>query len=99
MSLVTRKIRHVHQGVGLEGYFACPDSPASSFPGILIAPAWAGCNDQAMERANILAKAGFAAFAIDLYGEGRVGKTRDECSQLMGTVAVSYTHLTLPTKA
>jgi dienelactone hydrolase len=87
MSLITRKIRHVHQGVSLEGYFACPQEPSSFLPGILIAPAWAGCNEQAMERANILARAGYAAFAIDLYGEGQVGKTREECSNLMSAIA------------
>jgi len=87
MALITRKIRHVHQGVNLESYFACPEGPASSLPGILVAPAWAGCNEQAIERANILAQSGYAAFAIDLYGEGRVGRTREECSDLMSGVA------------
>ena len=93
MTLTTRKIRHEHQGVTLEGYFACPRDVKAPLPSILIAPAWAGCNQQAMERANILARLGYAAFAIDLYGEGRVGQTREECNELMNSVAKDRSHL------
>lgn len=93
MSLITRKIRHVHQGVTLEGYFACPKDAHEPRPSILIAPAWAGCNQQAMERADTLAGLGYAAFAIDLYGEGRVGQTREECNTLMTAVAMDRAHL------
>lgn len=93
MTLTTRKIRHAHDGVTLEGYFSCPADPSTPLPAVLIAPAWAGCNQQAMERADILARLGYAAFAIDLYGEGRVGQSREECSQLMTEVASDRRYL------
>jgi dienelactone hydrolase len=93
MALTTRKIRHTHQGVTLEGYFASPKDPQNPLPSILIAPTWAGCNQQAMERAHILARLGYAAFAIDLYGDGQVGQTREECQTLMNSVAHDRNHL------
>lgn len=93
MSLTSRKIRHTHQDITLEGYFACPMDTQTPRPAILIAPTWAGRNAQAMERANMLARLGYAAFAIDLYGEGRVGQTREECNTLMSNVAANRSHL------
>lgn len=86
-NLTTRKLRSIHQDITLEGFFACPRNPQTRLPAILIAPAWAGCNQQAVERAILLAKLGYAAFAIDLYGQGRVGNTREECYELMSSVA------------
>ena len=93
MSLTTRKIRHVHDGITLEGYFAAPSDAKLPLPAVLVAPAWAGCNQQAMERANSLAHLGYAAFAIDLYGNGRIGRTREECSELMNGVAGDRVYL------
>lgn len=87
MEIRTRILQHHHEGTLLEGYFAAPAAPTEPLPAILIAPAWAGCNEQAKERAEILAGLGYPAFAIDLYGNGRTGKTREECAKLMGEVS------------
>jgi dienelactone hydrolase len=87
MTISTRSLTHEHHGTLLKGYFACPSNATGPRPAILIAPAWAGCNHQAKDRAEILAGLGYAAFAIDLYGEGKTGQTRDECNHLMSQVA------------
>ena len=87
MAITTRNLCHQHQGTDLQGYFAAPTGNKTALPAVLIAPAWAGCGAQAKERAEILAHLGYAAFAIDLYGQGRVGETREQCAQLMNSVA------------
>ncbi len=87
MVITTRNLCHQHQGTDLQGYFAAPTGNKTALPAVLIAPAWAGCGAQAKERAEILAHLGYAAFAIDLYGQGRVGETREQCAQLMNSVA------------
>src|SRR3990167_1284538 len=52
-------------------------------PGVLVFPDWSGCNDFAVEKARLLAEAGYVALAVDLYGDGRVGQDNDEKIALM----------------
>lgn len=87
MAISFRKIEHVHQGTTLQGHFVTPSNSSGTGPAILIAPAWAGCNHIAIERAEALARLGYSAFVMDLYGNGKTGQTREECAALMGSVA------------
>lgn len=80
-------ITYTHNDTELEGYFAYPVSAAThttkSHPLILVAPDWRGRTEFACEKANELANLGYAAFALDLYGKGIVGKSVEENSALM----------------
>jgi len=53
---------------------------------VLVVHDWSGCNELAKERAKVLAEQGFVAFAVDMYGEGRVGVTNEEKQALMQPV-------------
>jgi dienelactone hydrolase len=54
------------------GYLAYDDAAtAAARPGVLVVPEWWGLNDYAKQRARQLAKAGYVAFAADMYGEGQ----------------------------
>lgn len=55
--------------VALEGYLAKPDKDAVA-PGILIVHQWGGLTDNEKMRADMLAKLGYVAFAVDIYGKG-----------------------------
>ena len=66
-----------------KSYLSLPDKPGPH-PGILIAPEWWGHNEYVRMRADMLAKLGYAALAMDLYGEGKVAKTPQEAAQLDG---------------
>ena len=57
------------------------DSPR---PGILIAHDWSGCNDFSLSIAKKICKQGYNAFAIDMYGEGQIGTTKEEKAQCIG---------------
>ena len=61
-----------HGDVALEGYLAVDASVAGKRPGILVVPEWWGLNDYAKKRADMLAKLGYVAFAVDMYGKGKV---------------------------
>ena len=52
----------------LTGYLAQPDG-ATPRPGVLVCHQGNGLSDHARERARMLAEEGYAAFALDMYGE------------------------------
>ncbi len=55
-----------------EGFMAWDDSVKGKRPGILVVHEWWGLNDYARSRAEQLAAMGYMAFAVDMYGKGKV---------------------------
>lgn len=55
----------------LRGYIAYDDSIKGKRPGILVVHEWWGLNDYARKRARMLAKLGYTALAVDMYGDGK----------------------------
>jgi dienelactone hydrolase len=58
-------------GTRLIGYLAYDDAIQGRRPGVLVVHEWWGLNDYAKRRARDLAGLGYAALAIDMYGDGR----------------------------
>ncbi len=54
------------------GYLAYDDSIKGKRPGILVVHEWWGHNAYARKRADMLAKMGYTAFALDMYGKGKL---------------------------
>lgn len=65
-------IDYLHGDVKLQGFMAWDDSTQEKRPGVLVIHEWWGLNDYARQRAVQLAEQGYAAFALDMYGEGKV---------------------------
>ena len=63
------------------GYLAIPGE--GKYPCVLIAHTWAGRDSFVEEKARMLAESGYAAFAIDMYGEGRIGTSNEENASMM----------------
>lgn len=77
-AIQTREIHYTAaDGQSLIGYFAAPvnDKPIA---GVLVAPEWWGRNEYTEQRARELAEHGYAAFAIDMYGDKKVTTTSDQ---------------------
>ncbi len=55
----------------LRGYLAYDDRSQAERPGVLVVHEWWGLNSFAKRKAEALAKAGYIAFAVDMYGEGK----------------------------
>lgn len=73
--LRTQSIEYEHEGLKLEGFLAWDDSRATAHepqPGVLVFPEWWGNNAYARGRAKQLAELGYVAFAVDLYGQGKL---------------------------
>lgn len=67
-------ISTTENGVQLISYVALPEDASADKPvaGILVAPEWWGVVDHPKTITERLAKAGYAAVAMDVYGEGKL---------------------------
>jgi len=67
-------ISTTENNVELISYVALPENAADDKPvaGILVAPEWWGISDHTKSVAERLAEAGYAAVAMDVYGEGKI---------------------------
>lgn len=81
-NIISKTVEYYHGKERLIAYLAYPEG-AQNCPGILIVHDWAGLNDLYKNRAIELAQQGYVAFAVDMYGEGRTGKTNEQKQALM----------------
>lgn len=73
MSITTRTIEYTtSDGITLKSHFACPVDTPNELSGILVAPEWWGLSEHAKKSAERLAEAGYAALAMDLYGDAQL---------------------------
>lgn len=67
----------------LEGYLAWDPQKKDKCPVVLVVHDWSGLNNFACGKADKLAELGYVGFAIDMFGKGKTGKTKEEKSALM----------------
>ena len=73
-----------HEKEELHGFLAKADQESGKKrPAVLVAHDWSGRNDFACQKAQMLADMGYVGFALDMYGDAKVGATDEECSSLM----------------
>jgi dienelactone hydrolase len=84
--MVTRLIDYSQGGVALQGYLAYDDArtAAGPLPGVLVVQEWWGRNDYVDGRAEQLARLGYVAFALDMYGKGVVTTEAKKAAELAG---------------
>jgi dienelactone hydrolase len=63
----------------LKGYLAYDDAVHGRRPGVLVVHEWWGQNAYARKRADMLARLGYTALALDMYGGGR---TPAQCARI-----------------
>jgi dienelactone hydrolase len=73
-------------GVALKGYIAYDDSIKGKRPGVLVVHEWWGHNEYARKRARMLAKLGYTAMALDMYGNGKQAEHPKEAGKFAGQV-------------
>ena len=83
MSLFREKIAIQHGPVQLDGQLIYQKGIQTPLPTVIVCHAWAGCDAFAQRAGERLAELGYAAFVADLYGEGRVGTSKEENAALM----------------
>lgn len=71
-TMVMKEVDYSGGGIPLKGYLAYYDSiPGEKKPGILVVPEWWGVTDFVRHKADSLARLGYIALVIDMYGNGK----------------------------
>ncbi|MCG8667888.1 MAG: dienelactone hydrolase family protein, partial [Pseudomonadales bacterium] len=66
--IVTKNIAYDIDGQSFTGFLAYDQSIKEKRPGVIVVHEWWGANDYAHKRGKDLAKEGYVAFALDMYG-------------------------------
>ena len=72
--IVDRYVNYTAGGVTMKGYLAYDQNITEKRPGIRVVHEWWGQNDYVRNRARMLAKLGYVAFAVDMYGDGKIAE-------------------------
>jgi len=97
--LKTEDIEYSDSGLTLRGFLAYDESIEGRRPGILVVhEAW-GLGAHAMERARMLARLGYVAFAADMYGDRRQATDLPGAMALIGDLRANPMALRARAKA
>ncbi len=81
-----REVDYHAAGTALKGYLVYDDAISGPRPGVLVVHEWWGLNRYARKRAEMLARAGYVALAVDMYGAGRQARHPKEAAEFAGRV-------------
>ena len=73
--------------VSLNSYLYLPNdenNDVENLPAVLLFPEWWGLTEHIKDKAKALAKAGYVALAVDMYGNGRVTSDAQIANERMG---------------
>lgn len=82
----TEEIEYFDGNVVCRGFVAYEDSIKKPRPCVLIAPDWSGRNTFFCDKAKQLAAKGYIGFAVDVYGNNKLGHTNDEKIKLLNGI-------------
>ncbi len=85
-NIITQEIDYEVGDTKLTGYLAFDASTDEKRPGVLVVHEWWGHNQYARTRAEMLAKLGYVAFAVDMYGDGKLAEHPDDAGKFMQEV-------------
>jgi dienelactone hydrolase len=82
--LRTEFVEYKDGDIPLEGYLAYDDAIKGKRPGVIVVHEWWGLNRYIEKRTEELAKLGYIAFAIDMYGKGKNTSDPKKAGELSG---------------
>lgn len=88
--VVGTPVEYAAPGVTLKGYYAYDDAKAGKRPGVLVVHEWWGLNEYARKRAQMLAELGYAALAVDMYGDGKTAAHPDDAGKFAAETTKNF---------
>ncbi len=85
-NIVAEPVVYTIDGQPFEGYFAFNQNFDDTQPLVLVVHDWNGLDDYEKRRTQMLAEQGYAAFAVDLYGQGVRPSNSDESRAQSGAL-------------
>jgi dienelactone hydrolase len=83
-------VEYSAKGVVMKGYLAYDKNISGKRPGVLVVHEWWGLNDYARKRARMLAEQGYAAMAIDMYGDGKQAEHPDDAGKFSSELMKNF---------
>ena len=80
-NVVGEEITYSNGNIEMKGYLAYDKNQEGKRPGVLVVHEWWGHNEYARMRAKKLAELGYVAFAIDMYGGGKIAGHPDDAGK------------------
>lgn len=88
--IVGEEVSYATDELTMNGYIAYDDSREGERPGILVVHEWWGHNEYARARADSLAKLGYVALAVDMYGNGKQAAHPEDAQKFSGQVMSNF---------
>ncbi len=82
-TVITEAVKYTEAGDEYTSYVSYDNSIKGKRPGVLVVHEWWGLDDYAKRRMTMLAKLGYVAFAVDMYGTGKVTENPDQAKKWM----------------
>jgi len=86
----TQEVEYEADGVKMKGFLAYPDVRNRRDPAVIVVHEWWGHNDYARSRAKQLAKLGYVALAIDMFGEGKTAMHPDDAKKFAAEATKNF---------
>jgi dienelactone hydrolase len=84
--LVSNEVSYQLDGKEFKGYLAYDEAIKGKRPGVLVVHEWWGHTEFARERARALARMGYVAFSLDMYGDGKTADHPKDAGRFSGQV-------------
>ena len=79
--IMGRNVEYTAGGITMKGYLVYDEKVQGKQPGVLVVHEWWGQNTYVRKRARMLARLGYTALALDMYGEGRTAQHPDDAGK------------------
>lgn len=89
-SIVGEEVSYSTEDLTMNGYLAYDESIEGPRPGILVVHEWWGHDKYARSRADSLARLGYVALALDMYGEGKQAAHPEDAQKFSGQVMSNF---------
>ena len=88
--IMGRNVEYTAGGITMKGYLVYDENIQGKQPGVLVVHEWWGQNTYVRKRARMLARLGYTALALDMYGEGRTAQHPDDAGKFASEVMKNF---------
>jgi dienelactone hydrolase len=91
--IVGKTVEYTSGGAALKGYIAYDNSMKGKRPAVVVVHEWWGVTEYPKMRADMLAKLGYVAFAVDMYGDGKIADNPADAQKYAGESTKDFSAL------
>jgi dienelactone hydrolase len=82
--IIGKVVEYTANNVALKGYIVYDNALKEKRPAVIVVHEWWGVTDYPKKRAEMLASLGYVAFAVDMYGSGKVADNPGDAQKFAG---------------